>query len=75
MVRVYGPFVIFYSHRFDDALLNCVAEREVPKAHTQIQKYAPMFNGESESILDLSAADHRKIIIETLDAIQQTLST
>ena len=75
MIRVTGPIIFFYSHRFDDELLNCVANKEDPTSLTQIQRYVPIINGRPVSELSLLTIDERKVIIETLDAIQQILST
>ena len=74
MIRVLGSSVFFYSHRFDDALLDCVANKEDPKTFTQIQQYVPIVNGKQVLELSLLAASQRQVIIETLDAIQQILS-
>ncbi len=73
MIRVLGPHVYFYSHRFDDKLLDCIAYKEEPPAPTQIQRYVPIVNGERLLELSLATADHRQVIIENLDAIQQIL--
>lgn len=75
MIRVCGPNIIFYSHRFDDALLDCVADKNDPTTPTQIQKYVTIIDDQWVSELNLLIADHRRIIIQILDAIQQILST
>lgn len=74
MIRVFGSSVSFYSHRFDEALLHCVANKEDPKTFTQIQQYVPIVNDKQFIELSLVAANQRQLIIETLDAIQQILS-
>jgi hypothetical protein len=74
MIRVFGPAVYFYSHRFDDTLLDCVAYKQDPTTFTQIQRYVPIVNDEPLLKLYLMNRDQRQTIIETLDAIQQTLS-
>ena len=42
MIRLLGPNVFFYSHRFDDTLLNCVAykalESSITKDESEIKK-------------------------------------
>jgi len=63
----------FYSHRFDDTLLDCVAYKEDTTTFTQIQQYAPIVNGKPTVQLNLLAPGERQIIIETLDAIRQIL--
>ncbi len=73
MIRVLGPFVFFYSHRFDDTLLDYVAFKKDTTTFTQIQQYAPIVNGKPTVQLYLLAPDERQIIIETLDAIRQIL--
>ena len=74
MIRVLGPVVFFYSHRFDEKLLDCVANREDPTTFTQIQRYVPIVNDKPCLELSLLDPDERQTIIETLDALQQVLS-
>jgi hypothetical protein len=74
MIRVLGPMIFFYSHRFDDELLDCIANKEDPTTLTQVQRYVPVINGRPVHELSLLARDQRQVIIETLDAIQQILS-
>ena len=74
MIRVLGPVVFFYSHRFDNELLDCVANKVDPTTFTQIQRYVPIVDGKPCLELNLLDPDERQIVIETLDAIQQVLS-
>ena len=69
-----GPTVFFYSHRFDNELLDCIANKEDPTTFTQIQRSVPIVNDNPCLELSLLDPDGRKTIIETLDAIQQVLS-
>ena len=73
MIRVLGPNISFYSHRFDETLLDCVANKEDPTTFTQIQHYVPIANDQPLNELSLLAANQRQVITETLHSIQQIL--
>jgi len=74
MVRVVGSYVFFYSHRFSDVLLDCIADGIVPVDNSQIHKYARIIGDDIHYDLSLLDADDRVIIFQILDSIQQIIS-
>jgi hypothetical protein len=73
LVRIFGPNVFFYSHKFSDALLKSIADGIEPLDHTQIQKFTCIANDQQHRGLSLLIAEDRVKIIEILDGIQQTI--
>ena len=74
MIRVLDTSVFFYSHKFSDDLLNRIAKGNLPRHHTEIQKFAKIDNGISCNNFSLLKAKDRKIIFQMLDSIQQIIS-
>jgi hypothetical protein len=75
MIRVSGHYVFFYSHKFSEALLDSIADAIEPIDNTQIQKFSALDNDPQEQLgLSLLVADHRAIIFNVLDCIQQIIS-
>ena len=75
MIRVSGQYVFFYSHKFSEALLNSIANGIEPIDNSQIKKLSALENDPQAQLgLSLLVADHRAIIFNVLDCIQQIIS-